>query len=275
MSTRKRACIEPAKPAKVDWLSVAEELCKTHQVEHEEREASRRLRTREEISLAPNQKKRFCAGDSRLRDLMRILDSFKMEVSNALIVRSVQQKKFHHWFIQAVLPHIFGEDWDTNCQRVLGEFDLDKLYPEVLCITPRRYGKTWAVSMFVAALLMCVPGIRVAVFSTGKRASSWLMRKVVKFIKDIEGGADRIVRQNQEELFVGDAPLNKGMGLKSVEAKNRTTSPGTSEFYSFPNAVDGESRFACVCVLWGGRPRVLRFLWQGCDRFRAKRIRII
>ena len=67
---------------------------------------------------------------------------------------------------------------------------------EVTAITPRRWGKTWAVAMYVLALMLAVPGIRVCVFSTGKRASSSLMEIITQFMGMIPGLNERKVKEN-------------------------------------------------------------------------------
>jgi hypothetical protein len=47
---------------------------------------------------------------------------------------------------------------------------------------PRRRGKTYSVAMAAAAVILCVPGCSVAVFSTGERIAHALMKVVLSFI---------------------------------------------------------------------------------------------
>ena len=49
----------------------------------------------------------------------------------------------------------------------------------------------------VLALLINVPGIRVSIFSTGKRASGSLLQIVLDFLQKVPGGRDRILKTNQ------------------------------------------------------------------------------
>ena len=83
------------------------------------------------------------------------------------------------------------------------------LKQQVLCMTPRRFGKvsnelhitslrlvrgafshhrpaihvqTTSVSMFLAAMAWVVPGCELAVFSTGRRASSKLLEQTAEMI---------------------------------------------------------------------------------------------
>jgi hypothetical protein len=73
---------------------------------------------------------------------------------------------------------------------------------EVLVCTPRRFGKTTSVAMFCAALLYCVPDMWISCFSTGQRASSSLLDLVAKFVCTREDGEGRILKKNQEQLFL-------------------------------------------------------------------------
>lgn len=59
---------------------------------------------------------------------------------------------------------IYGDEWDLSCERVLRELGIDKVRPEVMVQTPRRFGKTVSVAMFVLSLLLNVPGVRICQF---------------------------------------------------------------------------------------------------------------
>ena len=83
--------------------------------------------------------------------------------------------------------------------------------------------------MFVLAILLHVPGIRICIFSTGKRASSAIMTEILDRLKHVEGGMDRLVKSNQEQLFIG-AGAAKG-GVRTVGQLNDVAN---SRLYSFP-----------------------------------------
>ena len=91
-------------------------------------------------------------------------------------------------------------------------------------MTPRRWGKTTSVAMFVAAMLWCVPDMWISVYSTGRRASNSLAEMVAKFVCHLDdgGGGERISKRNQEELFLkGDTPED------------------TRRLFSYPSTVQG------------------------------------
>lgn len=175
-------------------------------------------------------KQRVCSttklqGDAILADVERTLDDFGIE-------RSPDQKRFHVAFVEACLPHLYGTEWSTAAARVLTERGLRRLEPEVLCITPRRWGKTWSVAMFVAAMLLCVPGIRIAIFSTGKRASSSLTDTIREFLAKLPRFKfARIVKSNQEKLAIAPTAAHTGR---------------PSQLHSFPAVTRGLDR---VCWL--------------------------
>jgi hypothetical protein len=56
---------------------------------------------------------------------------------------------------------------------------------EILISTPRRFGKTISVCLFVAALLFACPNIEISIYSTCKRISQKLLRNCMKFLSMI------------------------------------------------------------------------------------------
>jgi hypothetical protein len=141
------------------------------------------------------------AGDLILKKVLNQLDSFEE------FQRSETQKQFHKEFVDASLPHIYGLEFERNRSRILAQRQLKELQQEILVCTPRRFGKTTSVSMFCACLLMYCPNMWIAVFSTGQRASTSLLDLTAKLVNAIEGGHEKILKKNQEQLFLkGDTP---------------------------------------------------------------------
>jgi hypothetical protein len=78
-----------------------------------------------------------------------------------------------------------------------------------------RFGKSVSVAMYVLALLLHVPGIRVCIFSTGKRASGKLVGEIMERIKNIPGATKRVIKQNQEQVsFTNTSSRRPLMGDK-------------------------------------------------------------
>jgi hypothetical protein len=170
-----------------------------------------------------NADKGFCSGDMRVQAILECLDSFGLK-------RSEDQKLFHRNFLVACLPKIYGTEWDQHKRRVLEEFGMTTIDFEVMIITPRRWGKTVSVATFVTAVLLCVPGIEIGIFSTGSRASGSLMEKIISYLDHIPGSRERIVKSNQEDLFLALQSIG-GLSAKSDLAIRLRTAPGTSKLH--------------------------------------------
>ena len=148
--------------------------------------------------------------------------------------RSFHQRLFHDHFIRAC-ARIF---WKTeppgtfarHHQRILESNGWDNLSQEILVSTPRRFGKTFAVSMFAAAMLYSTPSLELSIYSTCKRISQKLMRNVTKFLaliyKDTKCQEMPTIRSNMEEVV-----LQGPDGLHDVRTVN-----------SYPSKVTMHSR---------------------------------
>lgn len=128
--------------------------------------------------------------------------------------RTATQRMFHRKFVEASLPHVYGKAvFGKFKDRILGSHGIlaDKYNQYTLISTPRRWGKTTSVAMFVAAMLFTVPSAWISVFSTGRRASKSLADLAHKFLRKLEGdeGRTRVMVKNTEELFyAGDSPTD-------------------------------------------------------------------
>ncbi len=185
------------------------------------------IRTRIAISLDANKNVGSSAGDQRLKRFLAMLN-------NCGWVRHLNQITFHQAFLQACLPHIFREDWEANRVRIMEEMGLTRIRPQVLVVTPRRFGKSVAVAIFVISLLLCVPGIRICLFSTTKRTSGNLVEIIKVCMNNIPGARQRICKETQEELFFAASPLPAGIGPRSTLASQYHTKSDTSKLYAYP-----------------------------------------
>jgi hypothetical protein len=118
------------------------------------------------------------SGDDRL-DLFRyMLDGFKW-------ARQDNQVDFHEMMIQTALPCIYDTEWDSDYDRILRAFDLQRLCSESFVICPRRFGKTVATAMFCAVYMYVVPDASIAIFSTVQRTSGKMMLAIYEFMKEL------------------------------------------------------------------------------------------
>lgn len=193
----------------------------------------RKISTKEEVTEKKNTASTLCEGDIRLQAIRKLLDSVG-------IIRSSDQIAFHEAFLAACLPKIYKEKWSENSVRVMRDMKLKEIEYEVLAMTPRRWGKTWSVALFCLALLVCVPGIKICVFSTGKRASGGLMQIVLDFLSKLPDGLSRVKKQNQEELFIGQ-PTTDQKGKRASSAEIASDAENISKLFSFPSSVAGKA----------------------------------
>ena len=146
---------------------------------------------------ASSKRKTECLGDLRLAKIRKLMDMYPGWE------RSEMQKRFHEGFLQAVALHIYREDADIDMDAICRMNDWPNLKQQILCQTPRRFGKTTVVSMFCAAYEMTVPKSEQCIFSTGKRASDKLVENVTNFIKMIPGEEQFIKRKGEILYYYG------------------------------------------------------------------------
>jgi len=107
----------------------------------------------------------------------------------------VQQRIFEA-FLFTCLPLIYGDSWQENKTRVLEEWDKEKAYYYTLVNMARRNGKTFSVSGSAAALLLAVPNVKIAVFSTCQRTSQMMMTEVLARLDQAFDKGTHVSRQD-------------------------------------------------------------------------------
>lgn len=135
------------------------------------------------------------SGRERLAKLRRTLDSYGLE-------RSEMQRQFHEDMIGACARLIFKDDLEAELDDLLIELGVEELHSEFMAITPRRFGKTYSVAMFVVAMMVACEGIEQAIFSTGRRASQKLLELIYTLMKKIPGLAESITKHNVETIWI-------------------------------------------------------------------------
>jgi hypothetical protein len=124
--------------------------------------------------------------------------------------------------------------------------------------------------MYMAVMAAFVPGVRIAAYSTGKRASGALLGWMLRFLKFIPKAMRRIVRKNHEELFLAAMELPANQGPGSAKAKEAESAEDTSRIYSYPSSVNGKYdtqpifSFVLFCLFLSRnqKPLCIRFVWS-------------
>jgi hypothetical protein len=169
-----------------------------------------------------------------------LYDAIMADLDRLGLTRTKYQKQFHQAAMHACLYWIYGKEYEHLRKLLMKRLNVKDLDSEVLAIMPRRYGKTVMMAMFAAVMLMRIPGLQIAIFSTGKRASSAMMKMVVAFVKKL-GGKDRIAARNEEHLYLSSTSTVQGkVGSKKNGGRDSKDDPTTSHLMSFPANENGK-----------------------------------
>lgn len=105
-------------------------------------------------------KRRACMGDIRVDKIRHMLES------GFGVTRSKMQVSFHESFLAATSRHLYSEDENVDWARVKTQQGWEDTRSVVLAQTPRRFGKTWSVGLFIAAYVVTVPNSEQSIFSS-------------------------------------------------------------------------------------------------------------
>jgi hypothetical protein len=148
----------------------------------------------------PNDNSQKISGRDRLAIIKKTLDSF------AGFERSETQQEFHDMMICACAMQIFRDDLDEELDDILQEYGITELQTEAMFITPRRWGKTYSVAMFVVAIALGIEAVgkafEISIFSTGRRASQKLLELIYSFICKISGMKEMIRKHTVETIWL-------------------------------------------------------------------------
>ena len=92
-------------------------------------------------------------------------------------------------FLNSIVRILFKTDppgfFECSYPLLLEKNSWKGIHQEILISTPRRFGKTISVCLFVAALIFACPNIEISIYSTCKRISQKLLRNCVRFLSMI------------------------------------------------------------------------------------------
>ena len=147
-------------------------------------------------------------------------------------------------------------------EKILRDNEMEKIQFEILVCTPRRFGKTTAVSMWCAAMLACVPDMWISVFSTGQRASSSLLDQTAKFFRMLEfsdtcRGGDEMVsfrwiernRIFRREWFNSHSHGSQILRKNQEQLWTKGTRPDDiRKMFSYPSSISGLKGDCIACI---------------------------
>ena len=129
------------------------------------------------------------------------------------------QIKIFKAFLKSTLPFIYGDSWDRERPRVMRELKMKKEMLYTLVNMARRNGKTYTTAGTAAALMFCVPDIKIAIFSTCKRTAQLLLNTVIEMIDKIIAkghksslGFVEVTRNSESIVFRGPDGTKRVIG---------------------------------------------------------------
>ena len=129
--------------------------------------------------------------DKPLNDLLTILNALDDQRAE----RSSVQKMCHNEYIKTSLPVIVGQaEFAKNRMYYLKRMKAKIQTTNVFVEAPRRFGKTWALSMFVAAVLLAVPNVTVTIIAQNERQAKALLGFVRECVLSLDGTEERVKR---------------------------------------------------------------------------------
>ena len=166
----------------------------------------RQMKTHVNNMLDQCKAKKASQGDKLMLKLRGLLDYVPKSYKGW--ERSKMQKMFHRNFMQATCMHLYRNDSDIDMDKIMKMNQFDNLKQQVLCLTPRRFGKSTSVAMFVASYGLTVPYSEQCIFSTGRRASQKLLELIRDMIKAGKHGHMFIKCNGETMLLQGPTPLD-------------------------------------------------------------------
>jgi hypothetical protein len=151
-----------------------------------------KLYTQEYLAARPSHADRLLR---KLRETLNFFDGIGYQ-------RSVHQREFHESFIAACIRHIYKDEFADNFVKILQENCWEEARQEVMICCPRRFGKTFATGMYVAAYLYCVPDVEICIFSPSRRQSEKMLELVRTFLLKLPGAKERIIKYNKERMWL-------------------------------------------------------------------------
>ena len=184
--------------------------------------------------LQPRWKRQTFSGDQMLDSLEACLAKF----DTTEFRRSPEQKEMHLMWTQASIAQIYAAEYASKLPELLRRYKVPIFWPFVAIFATRRFGKTFAMAMFVAAFLWTQQRSVISVFSISQRTSKAMMDKILMMLHKLvpKGKELQVVVKNQENLSI----------INSIGITSIVYSYPCSEIRPFSLSLSLSSLFAVV-----------------------------
>jgi len=156
-----------------------------------------------EFYLQPRWKRTAASGDVMVESLLEHLSRFDRTEFN----RSKEQREMHLLWTMASLCQIYGHEYTAKVPSLLRRFNVSSFWPYVAIFATRRFGKTFAMAMFVAAFVWTQRKSVISVFSISQRTSIAMKNKIITMLRKMLGHGQEIEFKvsNAEQLTIVNA----------------------------------------------------------------------
>jgi hypothetical protein len=165
-------------------------------------------------------------GDQRFAAVRKTFSSF-YDAVNERIKPSETQQVFLSNFINSAAQAIYGRDFDANANKLLERNGWDEFRQEVFVIAARADGKTFALGIFFASLLIHCPGIKTAIFGHSMRGTKYVVKLIHQLLLSHKKGKEMIVHASSESITLrgpgGDTDERTCIALPNTENTTRGT----------------------------------------------------
>lgn len=136
---------------------------------------------------------------------------------------SYLQKLFITLALNVLAPIIYGEEWRTRTEEVMKKRGWSDLNPLMAAICARRFGKTVAVGILAAMLLMCVPGVKIAVFAPSHKQAVALLKNAVDVLRSHPWWGNYRVNSMTQQKWEIIGPDGSIRSISAYASKHKVT----------------------------------------------------
>lgn len=174
-------------------------------------------------------------GEAKLRRYMKRLNG-GFRYGNEVLRLGQFQQEFQNIISHMVAPNIVGDAWNLIGPRLCHDFGWDPGNSPQMALgkAPRRFGKTVTVAVVIVNYCIEVEGACVSAFSTSKRTSMLVKKKVMQML--VESGYETWILRHGDELIVlrdPKKPNARPSFIACYPANPRIGSTAVSHFFLF------------------------------------------
>lgn len=241
-SSSSSAAAASPKKKPLPFASSIKELVDTHKTAEATQNPSSHLMPWYKAMFDPNIKREM-AGEARYRHVLNTMEEITQASDFTL---ESAQRTFVTEYLKSCAPLVFGKEWKNCALKFLQKNKMSKIHYQVMALTPRRFGKTWSICVFVLALILCVPRLKVIIISQNRRTSVALLKIMKTFLHRMPNGAKRIATESTEKIEI----LPEEDADKNLTLNQKREHTSVSSVTALPSTIDGKRASSFLLLLY-------------------------